>query len=175
MGLFSKLFQTANDAEKAERMMKDLFGNARSNNAQHNQPSPAPQNTPAPAPAPQQQQGSNSPSGFSWGEVMPAEENQYNFNGTYKQYFDSIFLNEFRDCQVTCDTSRSTRMPVYYFVKNGRTALVVELMKSKSCAKKLRSDCRAKGIPYLRYYIDYHGWWNTKKYVITRTRGALGA
>ena len=171
MGLFSKFFQSANDAEKAEKMMRDLFGGANNNNNRSVQQQPVQQS--APAPAPQHRPASNSPSGFSWGEEMPAEENQYNFNGTYKQYFDSIFLTEFRDYQIMCNSAQYTGMPVYSFVKNGRTALVVELMKSSSCARKLRNDCAKSGIPYLRYYIDYDGWWNTKKYVITRTRNAL--
>ena len=174
MGLFSKFFQSANDAEKAEKMMRDLFGGAKNNNNNQNvQQQPVRQRQSAPAPVPQQRPASNAPSGFSWGEDMPDEENQYNFNGTYKQYFDSIFLTEFREYQIMCDTAKYTGMPVYTFVKNGRRALVVELMKSSSNARKLRNDCKKSGIPYLRYYIDYDGWWNTKKYVITRTRNAL--
>lgn len=173
MGFFSKFFQSANDAEKAERIVKDLFGNSRSNNNHNNQSAPVMQNVPVQTVS-QQKPAANSPSGFSWGEVMPDEENQYNFNGTYKEYFDSIFLSEFRDYQIMCDAAKYTGMPVYTFLKNGRKALVVELMKSKSSARQLRNDCQKAGIPYLRYYIDYHGWWNTKRYVITRTRNALG-
>ncbi len=173
MGLFSKLFQTANDTERAEKMMRDLFGGNQNTQQQKTQPAPQQQSYPAnnqPAP---RQQVSNSPSGFSWGELMPNEENQFNYNGNYQQYFESIFFNEFRYYEIRTDRTRYSNMPVYTFIKNGRTALVVELMSQKSSAKKLRDDCERSGIPYLRYYIDHAGWWNTKKYVITRTRNAL--
>ena len=33
-------------------------------------------------------------SGFSWGDVMPEEENQYNFNGSFMEYFEGIFRAE---------------------------------------------------------------------------------
>ncbi len=74
---------------------------------------------------------------------------------------------------VTMDLGKYTHLPYYSFIKNGKCALVVELFSGKSAAKKLREDCRRAGIPYLRYYIDVEGWWNTKKYVIERTRNAL--
>ena len=106
MGLFSKFFQSANDAEKAEKMMRDLFGGANNNNNRSVQQQPVQQS--APAPAPQQRPASNSPSGFSWGEEMPAEENQYNFNCTYKHYFYSIFLTEFSDYQIMCNSAQYT-------------------------------------------------------------------
>ena len=54
-------------------------------------------------------------------------------------------------------------------------ALVVELLSQGSDAYRLRKQCRADGIAYLRYYYDHEGWWNTKAYVIECTRGALGA
>lgn len=172
MGFFSKLFGAANE-QIARNIANEVVKSA--------QQSPQSQNHPQqnPAPVAQQTNSSNNnmaptgPSGFSWGPVMPAEENQYNFNGTYQQYFDSIFLREFSDYMVTMDLGKYTHLPYYSFIKNGKCALVVELFSGKSAAKKLREDCRRAGIPYLRYYIDVEGWWNTKKYVIERTRNAL--
>ncbi len=166
MGLFSKLFNNVNEADAAKRFVSDLF-----KTTQNNQNASAPA-APSHATSPSSPV-SSAPSGFSWGDSMPAEENQYSFNGTYLQYFDGIFRSEFSDYDIRLDYGRYTRLPVFTFIKNGRTALVVELFSEKSCAAKLRNDCRNARIPYLRYYIDHHGWWNTKSYVITRTRSAL--
>ncbi len=45
---------------------------------------------------------------------------------------------------------------------------------SESCeAKKFRDDCVRAGTPYLRFYYDHDGWWNTRSYVAGRIRGAL--
>jgi hypothetical protein len=38
---------------------------------------------------------------------------------------------------------------------------------------KLRNECRAQGIPYLRFYYDHDGWWNTRSYVTRRIAGQL--
>ena len=115
----------------------------------------------------------DSPSGFSWGEKMPDEENQYSFNGTYVEYFDQIYKSEFPDYDVTHEKAPYREATVFTFRKDGKTALVVELLSRTSNAYKIRKDCAAAGIPYLRYYYNYHGWWNTRSYVIQRTRNAL--
>ena len=47
-------------------------------------------------------------------------------------------------------------------------------MSENSEANKLRSACRAQGLPYVRFYYDHDGWWNTRSYVVSRTRAALG-
>ena len=52
--------------------------------------------------------------------------------------------------------------------------IVVELMSENCSVKRTRRDCEAKGIPYRRFYYDHQGWWNTRKYVVTRIRQALG-
>jgi len=111
------------------------------------------------------------PGGRSWGYTMPNEENQFSFQGTYDQYFENIYRSEFSDYQLNKQTD--SRTTVFRFEKDGKLCLVVELLSKKSSAKKIRRDCQADGIPYLRYYYDYHGWWNTRSYVIDRTRSAL--
>ena len=113
------------------------------------------------------------PSGFSWGPTMPAEENQYNFDGTYRQYFESIFKSEFGNFRITREKGYGGNTTVYRFYEGDAQALVVELLPSKSSSKMLRQNCRKQGIPYTRFYIDYEGWWNTKSYVITRMNEAL--
>lgn len=113
------------------------------------------------------------PSGFSWGPEMPDEENQYNYNGTYKEYFNDVFRTEFPDYTLESADTNNGRATVFIFYKDGQKALVVELLSRKSSADKLRSDCRKERLPYLRYYYDYHGWWNTREYVKQRTRNAL--
>ena len=62
---------------------------------------------------------------------------------------------------------------VYTFFEGERTALIVELLSRKSDSKKLRQSCRLQGIPYLRFYYDYDGWWNTRAYVDERVGKAL--
>ena len=116
----------------------------------------------------------NGPSGFSWCPVMPDEPNQYNFDGTYKQYFESIFKSEFGSYKITREKGYGGNTTVYRFYEGEAQALVVELMPSKSSSKVLREKCRRQGIPYLRFYIDYEGWWNTKAYVIARMNAAVG-
>lgn len=172
MGFFSKLFGAANE-QIARNIANDAAKKLQGNFQNNTQPSAQPSAQPAPAKAAAQNTVPTGPSGFSWGPVMPDEENQYNFNGTYLQYFDSIFLSEFSDYDIKLDYGKYTRMPYFSFFRNGKCALVVELFSKKSAAKKMRNDCRKVGIPYLRYYIDVEGWWNTKKYVIQRTRNAL--
>ena len=111
--------------------------------------------------------------GFSWGPVMPAEENQYNYNGTYQEYFNDVFTSTYPSYRIESYEAHNGRTTVFVFWEGDRKALVVELLSRKSSAYKLRSDCKAAGIPYLRFYYDYHGWWNTKEYVKQRTRIAL--
>ncbi|MBQ1690692.1 MAG: hypothetical protein II018_05435 [Firmicutes bacterium] len=119
-------------------------------------------------------QAEASGSGLPWGDTMPAEENQYNFSGTYEEYFTEVFNSEFPDYTVEKESIRDGRALCFTFKKEGRTALIVEVMSQKSNAQKLRNMARREGTPYLRYYYDHHGWWNTRSYVTERTREALG-
>ena len=114
-------------------------------------------------------------SGFSWGDEMPKEENQFNFDGHYLKYFDKVFSEAFPQMRITRETLPTTiRATAYYFWQGDRKVLVAELMSERSESNKLRSDCRAKGIPYVRFYYDHYGWWNTRAYVVARTHAALG-
>ena len=131
---------------------------------------------PAQAAAPQRRAESWSrpaASGFSWGEDMPAEENQYSFKGSYLAYFDMVFSQEFPQYRITRESPKKGHSTIYSFWQGERKALVAELMSDRSEANKLRSDCRARGIPYVRFYYDHDGWWNTRSYVAQRTRAAL--
>ena len=113
-------------------------------------------------------------SGFSWGEKMPAEENQYSFKGSYLAYFDMVFSQEFPQFRITRETAPNGKITVYKFWQGEREALVAELMSDRCETKKLRSACAARGVPYVRFYYDHHGWWNTRSYVASRTHAALG-
>ena len=119
--------------------------------------------------------GSSSESGFSWGEEMPAEENQYNFNGTYVEYFDGIFKSEFPQYRIECESLRKGKITVFTFFSGDAKALVVELLSENSQAENTRFNCSREKIPYTRFYYNHHGWWNTRSYVIKRTKDALGA
>ena len=114
------------------------------------------------------------PSGFSWGPVMPAEENQYNFDGNYLQYFDHVFADDFPGYSFDRQPGYGGNTTVYTFADGGRIVLVVELLSRKSSPVKLRQSCRQQGIPYLRFYYDYDGWWNTRAYIDERVKKALG-
>ena len=60
------------------------------------------------------------------------------------------------------------------FSQAGMKKLVVEVISDSSNPYKLMKDCHAQGIPYLRFYYDHDGWWNTKSYVTRRISKALG-
>ncbi len=109
----------------------------------------------------------------SWGETMPSEPNQYNYNGTWKQYFENIFLTEFASYRKTHEKGYGKTTDVYRLYKGDDQVLVVELCPSKFDGKSLRTKCRGLGIPYLRFYYDYEGWWNTRAYVVDRMQKAI--
>ncbi len=115
------------------------------------------------------------PIGRSWGETMPNEPNQYNYPGSYRQYFEEIFNRDFAAWRVTRSFNpKSDKTTIYTFFDGSRTALVVELMSRRADLQKLRRDCGRSGIPYLRFYYDYHGWWNARSYVVNRINAVLG-
>ncbi len=114
------------------------------------------------------------PSGFSWGERMPDEPNQYNYYGTFWEYFEDIFHRDFAAYTVTRkENPRALSVYTYTFTNDGQTLLVVELISRRNDVYKVRNDCRKQGIPYLRFYYDVDGWWNTRAYVIDRVGKAL--
>ena len=113
-------------------------------------------------------------SGFSWGDVRPEDENQSNFNGSFMEYFEGIFRAEMPEYRVTRSMPGTSKCVVYTFFSGGSTVLVVELMSDACYAKKVRSECEKYRIPYLRFYYDHPGWWNTRAYVVQRLRNALG-
>ena len=77
---------------------------------------------------------------------MPAEENQYNFSGTYEEYFTEVFNSEFPDYTVVKESIRDGRALCFTFKKDGRTALIVEVMSQKSNAQKLRNMATVRSI-----------------------------
>ncbi|MBQ6183104.1 MAG: hypothetical protein IJK33_04375 [Clostridia bacterium] len=166
MSLLSKLFGGDKNAEKeVKNLLNGLFGNA-----QTGQPTAAKPETPASAPSTQPVQ-SNAPAG------IPAEENQYNYNGTYEQYFEHVFAEDFpayRFEKSYIDDYGKHRV-IYTFFSGAGKALVVELMTESSEAVKFRNDCIKAGVPYLRFYYDHEGWWNTRSYLVGRMRGVLNA
>lgn len=180
MGLLSKLFGNDKEAEKAAKDivngLNDLFGSAAAQGGQKpaQQQSYQPEQRSYTAPVQEQPVYGEGPSGDSWGPNMPAEPNQYNYSGTFEQYFDSIFYSEFAGYRIEKEHVNLGKLRIIYaFYGAAGKALVVEIMPSSSSSKKIRSDCQKTGIPYLRYYYDYDGWWNTRSYVTRRTRDAL--
>ena len=153
MGFLSKLF-----GSETEKMAKDLLsGLAENSNQSGTQESDAPIEG----------------IGCSYGPKKPAEENQYNFNGNYVKYFETIYGEEFPEYQIDHEDEERLRSSIFTFRRNGQIALVVELLSETSRRKKVRTDCAMNHIPYLRFYYNHHGWWNTRSYVINRTKDAL--
>lgn len=169
MGLLSSLFggkTPDNPVFRALDELVDAADAAKKANASAPQSVTNAQN--APAAFTEEEDG---PSGFSWGPKMPDEPNQYNYPGSYRDYFMSIYRSEFADYEITEEIFG--KATVLTFRKNGQVALIVELL-SRTCGHQMRRrQCRQHNIPYLRYYYDYDGWWNTRAYVIQRTRNAL--
>ncbi len=166
MSLLSKLFGGAKD-EVADMLKKEAARAVKEAAKLGDTPRRAPEPTPAP-------RSFQAESGFSWGEDMPDEENQYNYPGTFVQYFDHVFHEEFPTLAVDHESLRGGRSVVCTLRDGGSKVLVVELMTEKSSANKVRSECRRAGVPYLRFYYDHDGWWNTRTYVATRCRSAMG-
>lgn len=166
MSILSKLL-----GKKAEEAARDLLKGIV--NGEQAKPSASQKPTfqqPQPVTRPTAAQTFSGPSGFSWGEEMPNEPNQFNYPGTYRAYFEDIFRTDFSGYRVTLEDARTT---AYSFFDGDRKALVVELLAQSSGAYKLREDCRKSGTPYLRFYYDHRGWWNTRSYVVGRIRKAL--
>ena len=106
---------------------------------------------------------------------MPKDENQFSFNGTYKEYFEKIFTEEFPEYSFLLAHPKYYSSDIYTFSQGGSKKLVVELMKKRCEAQALRRETLREGIPYLRFYTDCSeiGWWNPRTYVIGKIREAL--
>ena len=173
MSLFSKLFGDSKNADDALAALKNAAKSvadaaekaAKENLNASRQSGAAPSERPA---APEKRIFED-----LW-EKMPEEENQYSFDGTYIEYFDKVFREAFPAYDISHAPDPRMRATVFTFTKGGAKALVVELKSERSSAQRLRNECRAAGIPYLRFYYDHSGWWNTRSYVEGRTRKALG-
>ena len=178
MGLFSSLFGGKKPDNPVLGALADLVDNAvdAAKKAADGQ-APAAETTPLsePAAAVTQTFAEEEPSGFSWGSVMPAEENQFNSGKRYDDYFMSVYRAEFPGYEITCENLREGRAAVITFRKDGAVRLIVELLSQSSGAQKIRRECRKSGTPYLRFYYNHDGWWNTRAYVTQRTGNALGA
>ena len=112
--------------------------------------------------------------GDSWGPVMPSEPNQFNSGLDYKDYFEKIFREEFPSYQLQKYKSGWYDV-AFNFVQDGQKKLVVELLNDGTQRYKIRNECRAQGIPYLRFYYNHEGWWNTRSYVTRRIANALNS
>ena len=129
----------------------------------------AKENKPDPAPAPAA--GTADATEY---DGIPAEECQYNSGLSYLDYFSKIFREDFPQCSVSLETVEDCRRYKYTFTEGADVKLIVELMTENSEANRLRRTCEKNGTPYLRFYFDHEGWWNTRKYVNERVSAALG-
>ena len=182
MGLFDKLFgASGNDvlnklkdvagtvAKEAEGVINSAANSIANSTAQSASANASPVAGASPATA-----NSYAESGFSWGPEMPDEPNQFNYPGTYDAYFSAVFAEAFPEYRVSGESVRKGRATVFTLWKDDVKALVVEVMSETSSAESIRYGCAKEHVPYLRFYYNHPGWWNTKAYVIQRTRTALG-
>lgn len=171
MSFWSKLF--GGDKETEEKV-KDLFNELIKNNQKQTEEKknaePEKKVEAKPEPVVEEADG---PSGFSWGPKMPAEENQYNYSGTFKQYFDHVLYDDFSQYQIGREESPNGKRVIYTLCDSGRKICVVEIMHSGSASKKLRENCHNSRVGYCRFYYDYEGWWNTREYVNYRINKAI--
>ena len=173
MGLLDKLFSGSTDAEKAAKDLLSGLVNSAKEAVEKEEAKEQAQPYQEPQPQAADEYAADGPSGDSWGPKMPDEPNQYNYGGTFEEYFEDIFGKEFAQYRVDKESTYYGKRILYTFYDGGRKALVVELLTSSSGSKKLRDRCRAEGTPYLRFYYDYDGWWNTRSYVTRRVTAAL--
>lgn len=180
MGLFSNLLgNSGKDLDDALNKMKNLADDILDDGQINSQPnqSSAPVANAEPLRDPEPSYSTfveEAECGDSWGPVMPSEPNQFNSGLSYQDYFSKVFNQAFPAYQIDKEDVRNGSAMVFTFSQAGSKKLVVEVISERSNPYKVRKDCRAQGIPYLRYYYDYNGWWNTESYVSRRTSKALG-
>lgn len=176
MGLLNKLFGGKASADEALNVIKNTARNLLNEaekaaySAQSSTAS-APQAPAQPAPA---APAETTPAGCSWGPTVPAEPCQYNYNGSYGDYFTEVFTQDFPEYRVEKEPAPNADRMTFTFFDGERKALVVEILSQSSSVYKNRRECAKLGIPYLRFYHDHWGWWNTRSYVTDRVRNALG-
>ena len=173
MGFLSKLLGGNNNGKSALDMLKDAAGAVLSEaeKAAENAKKQAAANADAATSRPA---AAAPASGDSWGDEMPDEPCQYNFRGTYLQYFDTVLREGFPEYEVRQEPGRDDRSPLLVLYKDGGKRLVAELKSERSSSQAIRRRCETEGVPYLRFYYDHNGWWNTRSYVERRVRAALG-
>ena len=128
----------------------------------------------APRPSYQEPMGEPTPLGRSWGERMPDEPNQFNYPGSYREYFEEIFREDFPELTFYREQNpKSSRASSYTFYRGAQKVLVIELVGQGCDVYLLRRNCEREGMPYLRFWYDHDGWWNARSYVVKRMREAM--
>ena len=174
MSFLSKLFGGDKNAEKAAKdILNGLFAEANKNQNNNQQQQKKEETKPAQE---QQQQQTYDPELSEW-EQIPNEECQYNYSGSFEQYFENIFAADFpayRTEKSYVNKPDCKKRVAYTFYNGAAKVLVVELMSESCEAKKFREDVKRSGVSYLRFYYDHEGWWNKRSYVTSRIRAILG-
>ncbi|MBR4206318.1 MAG: hypothetical protein IKQ92_12665 [Clostridia bacterium] len=166
MGILSKLLKNAGAEKAVNSFLKSLASSSASSPAQ---PAPsAPQ-----SPAVSHEAPVRAAHGLSWGEDMPAAENQYSYSGSYVDYFLMILREDFPGYRAEHQPTRPGNGTLFRLFDANGLALVMEVLSETSESKKTRTECRARGIPYVRFYHNHHGWWNVRSYVRDRIANAL--
>ena len=167
MSLLKKLIRSVISSEVRQEVQKQTGSEPWNQSSRRREPWE--QSAPKPRSA-----SSSAPSGESWGPDMPSEPNQFNSGLTYSRYFQKIFCENYPSYQLERDDRPYGRdTTVFTFWSGNCKALVVEIKSEKDASHRLRSECAGAGVPYLCFYHNHYGWWNTKSYVIKRVSAAL--
>ena len=175
MGLFSKLFGSdGKDIDDALGKMKELADDMAS--AKYaDEDEKRIMNNHSSSVSPVETEIPDGPSGDSWGPRMPDEENQFNSGLSYQDYFNKVLTEAFPDYQIEKETVRDGKDAIFTLTHYDSKKLVVDVRSSANNRYKIVKDCRKQYIPYVRFYYDHDGWWNTKSYVIRRCKEAIAA
>ena len=109
----------------------------------------------------------------SWPMTVPEEENQYNYNGSYIDYFMHVLKEDFPEYTLEKESIRHGYATLIYLWQGNEKVLCIELMSETCSVQKIRNECRTNGIRYLRFYYNHRPWWNTRRYVTGRVGAAL--
>ena len=168
MGLFSKLVGDNKEAKAALGFLKGVVEDAVGEAAKFAGEAKAPSET-----ANQNGTADNRSAVGSRYDSVPAEENQYNFSGTWMQYFEKVLNEDWSEYEIRQEEGSDRRCPLFVFYDGGKKALVIEMKTERSSAQRIKRQCAAEGVPYLRFYYDHEGWWNTRSYIRARISRTL--
>ena len=131
--------------------------------------------------------GSAPKNGNSWGEDMPSEPNQYNYGGTWQEYFSDVLKSGFPQYSIMKNELYGISSAAYRLGRDslsGTPELLVLVLGENLSNDRISGalanagieldEYKRKGIPVARFYHAHPGWWNTRAYVTEAVGKKLG-